>query len=391
LTQRLGIYVDDVFVVDERGGHRRISVDRAFLLFASEVGRHFAGRAVFGRTLHRAPPSDYELPPDVELIELPHYSSLFRLTEVLRAAPGTISAFWRGVDGLDVVWAFGPHPFAIPLVLVGALKRKRVVLGVRQDTLGYYRHRLPSRAWTPVLGAIWVFDVTYRLLARRLPTTVVGTAVAAHYGGERATRLTMTATLMRPASVVESPPDRDWSGPIHLLTVGRLDTEKNPMLLLDAMRRLEDERPGRYRLVWVGRGPLEREVRDRIAELGLDGVVELRGYVPFGEQLLALYRDAHMFVHVSRTEGLPQVIIEANASGIPVVATNVGGVAAALEDGNAGLLVPPEDLGALVEGVTCVTDDGALRERLVARGLELARERTLDVEAARVAAFVAGG
>jgi glycosyltransferase involved in cell wall biosynthesis len=85
---------------------------------------------------------------------------------------------------------------------------------------------------------------------------------------------------------------------------------------------------------------------------------------------------------------VPQVLAEALASGTPVIATDVGGVAAALEHGEVGLLVPPADAPALVEAVLRLSDDAELRSRLAERGLELARGRTLEAEAARVAGFL---
>ncbi len=117
------------------------------------------------------------------------------------------------------------------------------------------------------------------------------------------------------------------------LTVGRLETEKNPLLLVDALARLEAAEPGRYRLTWVGRGPLEEQVTQRIHEHGLADRVTVRSYVPFGPELLDLYRRADLFVHVSLSEGFPKVLIEAFASATPIVATDVGGVRSAVDDG----------------------------------------------------------
>jgi glycosyltransferase involved in cell wall biosynthesis len=95
-----------------------------------------------------------------------------------------------------------------------------------------------------------------------------------------------------------------------------------------------------------------------------------------------------VFLHVSLTEGVPHVLVEALSSGTPIVATDVGGVRSALEDGAAGLLVPPGDAAALTTALFQLVDDDALRTRLVEHGLGLARERTLENEAARVAAFL---
>jgi glycosyltransferase involved in cell wall biosynthesis len=220
-----------------------------------------------------------------------------------------------------------------------------------------------------------------------LHTTVVGTEIAASYGAQRPTVHAMTVSLIRAADLASGPAVRDWSGPVELLTVGRIEPEKNPLLLVDALAQLD---PQRYRLTWIGRGRLEEAVCRRALHAGVSDRLALHGFVAFGPELLALYRRAHAFVHVSLTEGVPQVLIEAMACGTPVVATDVGGVAAALDSGRAGLLVPPDDLEALVRAIIRIGDDEDLRRRLVAHGLELARERTLEVEAARVAAVLSG-
>ncbi|HSC90989.1 MAG TPA: glycosyltransferase [Gaiellaceae bacterium] len=388
--RRLGVYVDTAYEQAE-GGLAADPVDASFLLFVLEVGRHFDGVVLFGRL---APEADGEgrfvpLPTDAALVALPHYPDLRRLGAVARAAAGTIRAFWRALDDVDVVWAFGPHPFALTLVALARLRAKRVALGVRQDSIGYFRSRLPGRAWKPLLGGVYVLDVAFRLLARRFPTAVVGEEIARRYGGGP-TVAPMAVSLVRAADVVATPPAKDWGGTVELLTVGRLEPEKNPLLLVEALARLERLRPGRYRLTWLGSGRLREAVRGRADALGIGPLVELPGHVPFGAGLLERYRAAHVFVHVSLTEGVPQVLLEALAAGTAVVATDVGGVASALDRGRAGLLVPPADADALADAITRIDDDETLRGRLVARGLELARLRTLERESERVAAHLGG-
>jgi glycosyltransferase involved in cell wall biosynthesis len=93
-------------------------------------------------------------------------------------------------------------------------------------------------------------------------------------------------------------------------------------------------------------------------------------------------------LHVSWTEGLPQVLVEAFAAGLPVVATDVGGVAAAV--GEAGRLVPAGDAGAAASELQAIAADRALRERLVRAGHEYAAARTATAEVKRVAEFVRG-
>ena len=390
MTTPLGTYVDTVYTVVDTPDGPQVSTDRAFLLFVCEVGRRLGGLTLLGRTVASDEPSDYVLPADVALADLPHYGSLRQLREVAKASVGTVSGMWRGLAGVDTVWVFGPHPFSVLLILLAAMRRRRVVLGVRQDTMSYYQARLPGARWKPLLVPAWILDRTYRLLARWVPTTVVGEGIARTYG-ERPTVLAMTVSLVPESAVAGAPVDRDESGGVELLTIGRLEPEKDPMLLVEAFAALNRRESGRFRLTWVGRGRLEGDVRRRLAALGIEDRVTLVGYVPFGPELLDLYRRAHLFVHVSLTEGLPQVLVEALACATPVVATDVGGVSEALAGGRAGLLVPSGDEGALVAGILRVADDRALRQRLVLAGLERARTQTLEAEATRVATFIAGG
>jgi glycosyltransferase involved in cell wall biosynthesis len=80
----------------------------------------------------------------------------------------------------------------------------------------------------------------------------------------------------------------------------------------------------------------------------------------------------------SRSEGTPRVLVEARSFGCPVVATRVGGIPTSVEDGVDGLLVPPDDPGALADALARLADDGELRARLVAGGLARARRTTVD-------------
>jgi glycosyltransferase involved in cell wall biosynthesis len=387
MSSRLGVYVDDVYRTDGAG---RITTDRAFLLFCCEVAKRFDTLVLFGRAVDSSLPADYLLPEGVELVPLPYYSDLKRIREVVRAAAGTAVAMWRGLARTDAVWVFGPHPFGFLLTVLAWVRRKQAVLGVRQDAVEYARHRLgASERWSLPLSAARAMDFFHRLLARRFPVTVVGDGIARQYHGA-AMMLTMTPSLVPARVVVDRLEIRpNSSRTIGLLTVGRLEVEKNPRLVIDALAALQHRSPGGYFLTWVGRGRLEDQIRARAVELGVENLIDLRGYVPFGEELLALYRHADIFIHVSLTEGVPQVLIEALACGTPIVATAVGGVPTALAGGRAGFLIPPDQPAALVGAVERLARDPELRADLSRNGRELAATMTLEAESERVARFIA--
>jgi glycosyltransferase involved in cell wall biosynthesis len=385
---RLGLFIDGIFH-QGRPIHTN-SEEFGFMRFASAVGAHFSRFAVIARATEDPTATPYALPPQVELISLPYYGSLRRIGEVLLALPKTIRRMWRGLDELDVVWVSGVHPVGLAIAAMARLRGRRAVLLIRQDSPGYFRSRLPGRAWLPVLAPLLFLDWCFRTLARRLPTTVVGSEIARRYRAPRPNVLLMHVTLLERSQLAAGPSTAAWSAEIGLLTVGRIAPEKNPVLIAEVLAELERCEPGRFRLAWVGEGPGSEALRERAVQLGIAQRLDLPGYVAFGPELLQRYRDAHAFIHVGLTEGVPGVLYEAMGCGLPIVATEVGGVQEALAGGEAGLLVPPRDPIAMAGSIRRLLAEPQLRARLSRRGLELARSATLESESARVAAFLGG-
>jgi glycosyltransferase involved in cell wall biosynthesis len=380
---RLGVYFELPYRRDE-GGY---STEIAFIRFALAVGGHFDRLTLLGRVDPMPGRSPYAVPDDVEVAPLPHYETMRDIRGLVTSLPASLRAVWRALEPLDVVWSIGPHPMSIPVALLGLARRKRVVLGVRQDFPRYIRYRLGGRRWAPALMAAGALDGIFRLLARRLPTVAVGPELARRYSSG-APLLEVTVSLISSADIASEPVVRPLNGrrPVELLSVGRLDPEKAPDVLLQMLHVLQQGPGGPWRLSVVGDGPLEASLRSSGSELG--EAVRFLGHVPNGPDLFALYRASDIFVHTARTEGLPQVLVEAQACGVPIVATDVGGVGSALTAGTDALLVPPEDPAALAGSVRRLAEDAELRERFARRGLQRAAELTIEREAERVAEFI---
>jgi glycosyltransferase involved in cell wall biosynthesis len=233
-----------------------------------------------------------------------------------------------------------------------------------------------------------ILERGWRTWARWLPTVVVGSELADHYRHARRL-LSIAVSLVSEQDIVDDGrlPARSYDGELQVLSVGRLDEEKNPLLLADALALLRS-RDSRWQMVICGDGSLREQLLARLSALGLTDAVRLTGHLPLHGGLLDLYRSSHAFLHVSRTEGFPQVLIEAFASGVPVVATAVGGVRAGV--GDAAVLVEPEDAQAAADAVGRLAADSELRERLIAAGFRTAREHTRELEIRRVAEFMRG-
>ncbi|NEB93333.1 glycosyltransferase family 4 protein [Streptomyces bauhiniae] len=170
-----------------------------------------------------------------------------------------------------------------------------------------------------------------------------------------------------PNGVAESyfmPPRAPEPGPLDLLYVGRLDAQKNVTRLVDALSLARQD----VRLRIVGDGELRGRLETHADRLGLRNV-EFSGGL-HGEDLVKAYADADAFVLPSDREGMPLVVLEAMAAGLPVIATDVPG-SRELVSGT-GLLAAPEP-SVLADAIDSVATDLPLRARLALASTERAR------------------
>jgi colanic acid/amylovoran biosynthesis glycosyltransferase len=248
----------------------------------------------------------------------------------------------------------------LPLFLLSYARAARRVAG-RADLV--HAHWLPSAlpalaTGKPFVLQLWGSDAAlalrasfvFRPLLRRARCVLCPSNALT----EEARRLGAQAVRVVPSGVELPARVGQPENPPHVLYVGRLSEEKGVAELLEATACLPH--------VIVGDGPLR------------DGVPDAVGFVPPGE-LGAYYERAAVVVCPSRREGYGVVAREAMAYGRPVVASAVGGLLDAVEDGVTGLLVQPRDPAALRAALERLLGDEALRSRLGAAARErVARE-----------------
>ncbi len=147
--------------------------------------------------------------------------------------------------------------------------------------------------------------------------------------------------------------------PLSVGLVGRLSQEKGVDLFLQAAARVLQELPHTKFLV-VGDGPLRVELESLIEHLGLAGSVSLLGRK---DDMPSFYNSLDLLVSASRQEGLPIALLEGMASGLPLVATAVGGVPALVQTDRTGVLVPADNVEALAKAISRLLLDAGLRQR----------------------------
>jgi glycosyltransferase involved in cell wall biosynthesis len=378
---RLAVFCDYSYRVQDGV----VYAELPFALFLRQLARHCERLVLTGR-LDPSPGRYPYVMEGVEFVPLPHYASGAQLGAVMRAMPTGIARFWRMLDDVDVVWVLGPNPpQALVFALLAKLRRRRLVLGVRQNLPQLIRHRHPGKVhlWLAALA----LEAAFRLLSRRVPVAVVGPDLARRYRRAKALHVVYVSLLGEEQILSAEDVARDYQGSeLRMLSVGRLDPEKNPLLLADVLASaLRSD--VRWRLDVCGDGTLLEALAARLQELNVADRAVLHGNVPIDDGLWALYRASHALIHVSLTEGVPQVLLEAFAARLPVVATAVGGVPELVA--GCGLLVGAENADAAAEALERLASDDALRAELLDGASARVREHTLTAECTRLAAFLA--
>jgi glycosyltransferase involved in cell wall biosynthesis len=148
--------------------------------------------------------------------------------------------------------------------------------------------------------------------------------------------------------------------------VGRIDKNKGHIYFIRAAQSILKKREDVDFLI-IGNGPMEGELKAFCRVNDLEGHIHFLG---FQDKVLAYLSLMDILVIASSSEGIPYTLLESVSKGVPVVATNVGGISEVIQDGVSGLLVPPRDPGAIAARIMSLLDDGALRKRLSRNGQE---------------------
>lgn len=299
--------------------------------------------------------------------------------EALGLAPERLGAGRRGrlawltdlrrlMAGADIVHAHSPVLASVARLLALTLPRSRRPAVVVTEHNEWSSHRLPTRLLngltTPLDAHHWavsdqVRDTMWRSRRRGYEVLIHGIDTEAVPASADA-----RARLRAELGVADDE--------VLSLTVANLRRNKDYPNLLRAARRAVEAEP-RLRFAAVGQGPLADEVAALHAELGLGDRFQLLGFRRDVHELMAA---ADIFTLGSAHEGLPVAVMEAFAAGLPVVATNVGGLPHQVRSGVEGLLVPSGDHVALAEALVQVARD-ADRRAAMARA---ARSRAADYD-----------
>jgi glycosyltransferase involved in cell wall biosynthesis/predicted metal-dependent phosphoesterase TrpH len=315
------------------------------------------------------PGVDRRLPAATEL-EAPFYAGL-RLG--VPGVPDLVEVLAEG--DYDLVHVTAPGPAGIAATLLGRITGVPTIASYHTELATYAGLRADGMLEAVARAGLGAF---YSAPSRTLSPSPAADASLAELGidGAKVGRWERGVDVERfdPAKA-----DRDaYPGSIKVLYAGRLSREKGVDLLADAFLRAHEADP-RLHLLLAGGGPEEEELRAR-----LDGAATFLGWLD-GEELAVAYASADMFLFCSVTDTFGQVILEAGASGLPVIAIAEGGPAALVENRHTGLLCRP-DADHVAGSLLQLAASPEMRTKLGSAGVRAARARSWERSMSQLAA-----
>lgn len=258
--------------------------------------------------------------------------------------------------------------------------------GYKPDVVGWHAARsvripfvIVSHGWTAATWKVRIYERLDRWVHRRADRVVCVSAAQAdkvRQAGVGESRIVVIRNAVGDESFAPADPRygerlRAYfkTMPRHIIgAVGRLSPEKGFDDFVRAAQSLIAQRHD-VGFVLFGEGPMRGALEEQIERLGLRGRVVLAG---FRGDVAKFLPHLDVLAISSHTEGLPTILLEAMASGVPVAATNVGGIAEALEDGRTGLLTPAKAPSRLSDALACILADDDKRRAMGEAGRQRA-------------------
>lgn len=275
-----------------------------------------------------------------------------------------------------------PRYFACVAEVADELRRLQPSLlccsGYKPDLVGWRAARrvgIPvmsiSHGWTAATWRVRVYEALDRCVLRRLDAVACVSKAQAdkvRRAGVAEEKIAVIQNSIGPEAIVE--PDaavraemEGWFAlkPRWLIgAAGRFSPEKGFDIFVEAAAIVAKHRP-EAGFILFGDGPMRPDIERRIAERGLQGKFILAG---FRTDLVRYLPNLDLGVMSSYTEGLPVILLEAGAAGVPTVATAVGGIPEVIDDGQSGCLVPSGDANALAQRIVALLDDDVRRRAM---------------------------
>lgn len=391
---KLGVFINQAFYSYDG----QISTDLSFVRFIESFKESFLEIKVFAPTKNITLTEKqglYSCIGDVSLCPLPYYQNvkdLIKNTHIV--LPITIKKLMHEFKTIDRLWIVGPHPLG---VFAGYFTKKYKVKCF-QHIRGNILNDVEARYNNSLIGKIYAQYMHWSnfYLSKKMPTLTVGSELFNLYKNKAKKISWISPSLISDEDIKITKQTLNKSFPknnrsIQILFVGRVEPEKGLTYLFKALRDLNKNSDHKYELTIVGsaqRGSEHREIeiKNMANEIGIKELIQWKGYKPYGDELKKIYRNKDIFILPSLAEGIPKVIYEAMAFGIPIISTDVGGISDIIKNNENGILIKPRSIDAIVSTIKLISENIELRNKLIENALSDAMAYTIETAKERILA-----
>lgn len=299
-------------------------------------------------------------------------SILGRLNDLLRVLSILICIKINKIQ-FDIIHAHYAHPPGFVAVLLAKIMKKPVVITCHgSDIHEYTEKNYPNksrrhRVLYAIKNANYLISVSSFLKERIISLGIDGTKVEVIPNGINKERF-YPIEINAARNKLKLPINKKI-----ILNVGVLTPIKGTVYLINAFADLIKERDDLL-LIIIGEGPLRSELENKARSLNLEQYVQFIGFVP-NEELVFWFNAADLFVLPSLGEGFGITIIESLSCGLPIVASNIGGIPEIINEDHLGILVPPGDIKELSNGILRGLVNDWDKKRLIERSKDYSWEK----------------
>jgi glycosyltransferase involved in cell wall biosynthesis len=363
-TKSLMIFDDQVFHFNGR----EYSSDEAHILFMIGMKKYFNNLTFCSRLLPGINSANYRIPEQIKICPLPYYKDVL---ELFIKSVIYMTQIWRiirnNINRWDILWLCWPHPVSLLILIMVKIQSYQSipVLIVRQNLNKLVRLRYRGIKKLFAIIVINVLEWQLKLWDNETHIFTVGDEMYQKFcKSYRHVQLIRLPPLSkRDIPVINTSENKKTMLPISLLYVGRLEPEKGLPYLIQSISLLKKDNK-HVHLKIIGSGPEEKELRTLTKKLDVKNEVTFYGYVKFGEPLFSYYTRADCLVLPSLSEGFPNVIMEAMAFNVAIIATKVGGIPEIIKHKRNGLLVQPGSAEAFAEAIIELIDNPELADSM---------------------------
>jgi glycosyltransferase involved in cell wall biosynthesis len=311
---------------------------------------------------------------NLKVIAIPNYNgSTYSLIYAgFKVMPALYKVLELLQDQIDILWQVDcPNPLNLVFNIFCSVRKIPMVFFLRLDVISILK--IKNRGFKRFFSIIFakIIDWFNRRLLEKHPAFVTGEKLYQSYKKKNRLVYKIFENLIRKEEILAASEARvrKNNGNLEIVGIGRLEKQKGFVYLLETVRLLTEVYCIKAHFTLIGSGPEEKTLKEYIHKYKLEDYVEMTGFIKHGELFSRYLEKADILAQPSLEEGVPKTIFEAMASGIPIIASRVGGLPYLIKNGVNGLLVKPANPEELAEAILRYKNDFALFKNIALNNL----------------------